>query len=371
MIKANAYERPWAMDLSGKKILLIKLRYIGDTLSILPIVSNLKEKVPDIVLDVMVNKGTEEVLAHQSGIRRVLAYDRYKAKKNIISSIKYHINIIKYLRYEKYDLIIDFTHGDRAAFLAFVTGAPVRITYQNASKISHLLMNRVVHADPEGMHIVDFQLESLRLIGLDGFDRQPRLRVPDSLQKKTDQRVKDLISSSESPIVAIHPGARGRLRQWSPVRYAEIARRLKETYQAHVILLGGPGEGELVEDVASHMGFSPLFKTTGLGLLEVGAWLRRCHLFIGNDSAPGHISASVGCPSITLFGPTFPHMWRPVGPENRILFKNVPCCGCRQETCIRPDNSCMDLIGVQEVWRDVEELLPIALQLKDLSVLSG
>jgi predicted lipopolysaccharide heptosyltransferase III len=359
------------MDLSGKRMLLIKLRYIGDTMSILPVVSNLREKVPDLALDVMVHKGTEELLAHQPGIRKVWAYDRYLAKKNIISSIKYHGYLINRLRFEKYDLVIDFSHGDRAAFLAFMTGSPVRITYQNASSLSRFLMNRVVHADPDRMHIVDFQLESLRLVGLDGFDGRLDLQIPGFLQKKIDNLMQDLIPSRESLVVAVHPGARGRLRRWSPVRYAEIARRLNNTYGARIVLLGGPGEGGLLEEVASEMDFSPTVKTTGLGLLELGALLHRCHLFIGNDSAPGHIAASVGCPTISLFGPTFPHMWRPFSPLNRVLFKNVPCCGCRQEHCIRPSDNCMDMIGVEEVWNEVEGLLPIAFQLKDLPALGG
>jgi len=115
--------------LKGKKVLIIKLRYIGDTLSIIPVVENLKAKAPDVTVDVMVNRGTEELVTHHPDIRKLWIYERRTAKKNILTSISYHKNLIKQLRSEKYDSVIDFTHGDRAAFLSFITGATQRITY--------------------------------------------------------------------------------------------------------------------------------------------------------------------------------------------------------------------------------------------------
>ena len=64
------------MDLNGKKIIIIKLRYIGDTISIIPIVENLKRNAPDTRLDIMVHKGTEEVLEFHPDIRKIWKYDR-------------------------------------------------------------------------------------------------------------------------------------------------------------------------------------------------------------------------------------------------------------------------------------------------------
>ena len=345
------------MDLDGKKVLIVKLRYIGDTLSIIPVVENLKEKVPDVILDVMVNKGTEEVLAYNPDIRKVWVYDRKLVKKNIFTSISYHNNFIKKLRVEQYDFIIDFTNGDRAAFLAFMTGAPLRITHENSSTLSHLLMNRFIRYDPFKYHIVDLQLQSLRFFGLDSFDSHLTLHIPEFISRNVDNILSDSGILSYPVKVVIHPGARGRLRQWRPERFAEIAFRLKEKYRAAIILVGGQGERDILEEVETHMGFPASFKSNTLSLLELGSLLERSQLFIGNDSAPGHMAAAVNCPNLTLFGPTYPHMWRPLSSVGKVVFKNVPCCGCRQETCIRPDKTCMDLIGVNEVWEKAERIM--------------
>ncbi|MFH1489347.1 MAG: glycosyltransferase family 9 protein, partial [Pseudomonadota bacterium] len=258
-------------DLKGKKILILKLRYIGDTLSLIPVIENLNEKAADLSVDVMVNRGTEEVLTTHPGIGKLWVYDRSKAKKNIISSISYHSHLIKSLRLEKYEVVIDFTHGDRAAFISFLTGASERISYRQSSGLSRLLMNHLIDEDPHKQHIVDYQLHALRAFGLDHFSRSATLHIPETVQERIDGLLAESGLGRDSPKVVIHPGARGKLRQWAPARFAEIARRFVEFYRADIILIGGSEEGDLVEEVQRFMGFSPALKTTRLSLLEMGA----------------------------------------------------------------------------------------------------
>lgn len=348
-------------DWKGKRILIVKLRYIGDTLSVVPVVENLAQKAPGASVDVLVNQGTEPVIAHHPGVRRVWVYDYALAKEKGWASFRYQFALIRDLRAERYDIVIDYTHGDRAALLCFLTGAPVRITHRHAGSLSRLLMNRFVDADPAMHHIVDHQLASLELLGLEKLDRTLSLHVPEAVHQRVDQRVERARLPRDRPWVVIHPGARGPLRMWRPERFAEIARRLQEHYGAAVILVGGPKEGAILQDVSACMPQAPALCTHDLSLLEMGDLLRRSTLFIGNDSAPGHLAAAVDCPTVSLFGPTFPHMWRPLSPGGEVLFKNVPCCGCRQETCIRPESTCMDRIGVDEVWERVRRVLDKAL----------
>lgn len=343
--------------LDGKKILIIKLRYIGDALGLLPVIENINAKTSDVQVDVMVNRGTEALLEPHPGIRKLWIYDRGKAKKSFITSIRYHMDLIRCLRFEKYDYVIDYTHGDRTAFLSFMTGAPQRITHQAATLLSRLLMNRIVPGDPDEQHIVEYQLLALKFLGLKDLKRTMTLVIPEDAVRKTE----DLLSSAginhDAPMVVIHPGARRRLRRWGPDRFAEIARRLKETYPVSILLIGGPGDGELLDETEANMGFRPSYKSTSLSLQELAALLRKSRLLIGNDTAPGHIAAAVHCPSLILFGPTFPKLWRPYSPVGEVIFKDVPCCGCLQESCIRPEMNCLDMIEVEEVWEKVEQML--------------
>jgi len=338
------------MELSGKRILIVKLRYIGDTLSVVPVLESLAREAPGASVDVLVNRGTESVVAHHPDIRKVWVYDYGRAKDGFWNAMTYQAGLIRRLRSARYDIVIDFTHGDRAAFLCRAIGAPVRITHAHASRLSRLLMNRFVDSDPNENHIVDHQLASLRVLGLEGAHRALSLHVPPAVVQEVDRVVREAGLPSDRPWVAMHPGARGELRQWRPERFARVAGKLGGIFGTPILLLGGPGEEELLARVACRMEVAPALQTATLSLLEMGELLRRCALFLGNDSAPGHLAAAAGCPTVSLFGPTFPHMWRPLSPHGEVVFKNVACCGCRQETCLRPESSCMDLIGVEEVW---------------------
>ena len=152
---------------------------------------------------------------------------------------------------------------------------------------------------------------------------------------------------------------------WKHERFAETARRLRDRYGASIILLGGAHEAGILKRVVSAMGFAPDLCSCELSLLETAEILRRSTLFLGNDSAPGHMAAAVQCPTVSLFGPTFPHMWRPLSPGGEVVFKNVSCCGCRQLTCSRPHSQCMDIIETDEVWAAVQRVMDRALDSRE------
>jgi predicted lipopolysaccharide heptosyltransferase III len=347
------------MRINNSKILIIKLSYIGDTVTLIPVINNLKEKVPDATLDVMVNRGTEELLTYHPYIRNIYAYDRQLAKGRFFNSISYHLKLFRILRSEQYDVVIDFTLGDRSAFISLITGASTRISYQCATKISHLLMNHFIAINPLEHHIVDFQLEALRFFGLQDFRRPYEIYIPDQIQVRIDHLLDQAGVSGRPLNIAIHPGAGKKARQWRPERFGEIAQRLRAKYNARIILLGGPEDQNIVDVVEDRLVSDAALKFSDLSLLEMAALLKRCHLFIGNDTAPGHIAAGVQCPTLTLFGPNLPLLWRPISPHGDVLFKDLPCCRCRHEVelCIRPENNCMDMITVDEVWEKAEDLL--------------
>ncbi len=348
------------MTLEGKKILILQLLYIGDTIAIIPLVENLKNSVPFLAVDIMVNQGTESLLAHHPDIRKVWTYDRKSAKRNILSELRYSANLIKRLRSEKYDVVISLTVGDRASFLSFATGAPLRLTHYSPSRLSRFLMNQFVHLEGDKpLHFVDYNLELLRFWGISNYHKNFRIHIPQTVAADIDRQLAAAGINKAPLMVAIHPGARKKMRQWPPERFARIARLLRERYQAAIILVGGPDEEGIVDKMEENMGFQPAFRSTGLSLLELAALFARCHLFLGNDSAPGHIAAAVNCPTLTLFGPNFPQLCQPIGPRAAVIFKNLPCCGCRheEEFCLHPQDTCMQQIEVDEVWEKIEALL--------------
>ncbi len=345
------------IHLLQQKILIIKLQYVGDTMGVIPVVADLKRHAPGLTVDVLIHAECAPLIAHYPDIRKVWVYDREQAKKSFFSAIAYHLPLIRTLRREKYDIVIALTQGDRAFFLSRATGAPLRLSY-NINTLLTRMMNAFSVQRADRRHFVEIDVDTLSYLGIENRDIQLMIPIPQDIRVKIRSEL-SLGTAADGLRVAIHPGARKKMRQWKPERFAQIASRLHEQYGASIILLGGPGEDQLLNAIESRMGFPAVLKSCNLALIDMAAVFSECQLFIGNDSGPGHIAAAVGCPTLSLFGPNYPKICRPYIASGEVIFKNLDCCGCRQEEhlCVRPDNTCMDLIEVDEVWLKIKMML--------------
>jgi heptosyltransferase III len=122
--------------------------------------------------------------------------------------------------------------------------------------------------------------------------------------------------------VAIHPGSGAAEKCWPISRFAEVIKRLWE--QGHpVLLLSGPADIKRIDDLLQQLPLSPpseMFKLlTNAPLLEVAQHLQQCKCYLGNDSGITHLSALLGVPTVAIFGPTDPKIWRPVGSSVKVI----------------------------------------------------
>jgi len=338
------------------KVLIIKLRYIGDTLTLLPVLRAIKQNKPEARVSLMIYKGTEGILAYQKGIAEIILLDRREMKqRSLFKRFSYDLKTLREVYKKKFDWVIDLTSSDRSGFISWATRSRLRIGAPLGNPLERFAYHRLIEADPQKTHILDYQLASLKEFGLAVQEPDTTIFIPEEITKKIDEQW--ILTNNSKPLVIIHPGARKPRRQWREEHFAQIADRLKAKYNARIFLIGGPGEESILDRVEGQMAQKPEAQTTSLPLIEVAALLNRAQLFIGNDTATGHIAAGVGTPHIILFGPTFPHLWAPKGAKGISIFKSPDCCGCRQASCLQKDNPCMDWIGVEDVWEAVGELL--------------
>ena len=163
-------------------------------------------------------------------------------------------------------------------------------------------------------HITEHLLEPLKQMGIEAADAQPRIHISrDVLHGFADQA---LPAGGAAP-VAVHPGSGGRHKCWPLVNYVALIRELSARQQSVVILLG-PAETE-IETALGPLAVDGAALVRPPGPWELASILARSALFIGNDSGPGHLAAAVGTPTLSLFGPTDPKRWCPVGPRCRVL----------------------------------------------------
>ncbi len=163
----------------------------------------------------------------------------------------------------------------------------------------------------------------------------------------------DTQTTRSKPFVAIHPGSGAAEKCWPVSRFAEIIKRLWKKSQP-VLLLSGPADIGRVDDLLKLLSPPPaphMFKMLASApLLEVAQYLRLCRCYLGNDSGITHLAAMLGVPTVAIFGPTDPQIWRPVGPFVTVIQKQTleevtvddalnPCM-----TCMMIGEKCADLL---------------------------
>ncbi|MCB9549098.1 MAG: glycosyltransferase family 9 protein [Myxococcales bacterium] len=157
------------------------------------------------------------------------------------------------------------------------------------------------------------------------------------------------------PIAVIAPGAGHATKRWPAERFAAVGRLLAAAGLA-VVVVGGPGEGPLLERVAGPTGrVLPITEP----LDRVAALVATAAVAVGNDSGVLHLAASVATPFVALFGPTPPGRWAPRGSQGRVVAHELPCAPCSdhgRRPCRLGSTACLVGVSVEAVQHALEGL---------------
>jgi heptosyltransferase-2 len=151
-------------------------------------------------------------------------------------------------------------------------------------------------------------------------------------------------------VVGVAPGAAyGPAKRWFPERFAAVADRLIEEFSVVIVLFGSAADRETTKTISRHARH-PLIDLAGATTLKDAiSIMSMCRLFISNDSGLMHVAGALGTPVLAIFGSTNPVATSPIGENNIIIHKDLPCSPCLKEVC--PENfQCMDMITVDDVY---------------------
>lgn len=299
-----------------KRILIIKLRHIGDVLLTVPTIRALKENFPDANISALVNKGTEEMLCDNPLLDEIIVYDRNIKGLPISQKIKGEINFILGLRKRGFDLAVDLTSGDRPAILSYLSGARYRIGNNPKRKGflgKRLLYTHLAHVDQKRRHTVEYNLDIVREFGIDTKDKTVDFYFNNEDEKYIDNFLKKNKVSENNILVHVHPTSRWLFKTWNDKSMAEIIDYLQIKKKTRVIVTSSPEKKEFdkakkILELSKSNPLELLGKTT---LKQLGALSKRAALFFGVDSAPMHIAAAVDTPVVALFGPSGAFHWGP------------------------------------------------------------
>jgi len=340
-----------------KKILVLRTAYIGDVVMTLPVLAPLKSAFPNAELVFLTSHGAASVLKEHPAVDRVIEYDAswfYRQPKLIALDKKREI--IKQLRRERFDLVIDFRGDIRDIyFLAYRSKAKHRISYGSGGGAYWLTQ---VIPLREIKHRVQFHLDILRELKIPIFDEIPKIYLTVAEKQTALNRLQALgVDSEQDVLIGIHSGARMPLKRWAPDRYAELISRILKTKLGKIVLLSVP-------ELQNRTDEKTPIRVSNLSLRELAAVLSYCRVLVCNDSAPMHLAAAVGTNCVAIFGPsksdeTGPDYAKAYGSGHLVIEKPYSCrATCDEATChytIYQD--CMKTISVDEVFESLEKII--------------
>ena len=332
-----------------RNILIIKLRYIGDVLLATPTIRAIKAARPDVHVAMMVNRDTEEVLSGNPDMDEILVLDK--------GSLAAQWWLIAGLRRRRFDTVIDLTDGDRSAFLSWISGAPVRIGFNDEHRWRGRCYTQVVQPARGVQHRIDRDLEVLKPMSIPAGSKDPQLWLTPEEENSADQLLDQLGIQRSQSIVILQPGARYWFKAWPPERFAELADRLMSQYGCQVLIGGSCQDIDLAQQIRQMAKSSPVIMAGHTTIKQFAAIAKKSALFVGSDSGAMHIASAVGTPVVALFGPSSPREWGPRGGPVEVLYKGLDCRSCFHPTCRRGEENCMKLIAVDEVMSASSRLM--------------
>jgi predicted lipopolysaccharide heptosyltransferase III len=329
-------------------ILVIKLRYLGDVLLATPALEALKGAYRSARVIMVVNGGTESILAGNPHVDEILPLNR--------GSIAAQWRFLTDLRRRRADLAIDLTDADRSAFLTWISRAPVRIGFNDEGRFRGRCYTTVVQGKP-GLHRIERDLAALLPLNIAAAEKTPRLWLTEDDERSAEQLLNRLGLHDQESFVTLQPGARYWFKAWPPERFAALTDLLSSEYGCRVVLGGSTDEHALVQEIIKQSKSRPIGMAGLADVRTFAAVLKRARLFVGNDSGAMHIAAAVGTPVVALFGPSNPGEWGPRGTASEVLYKGLDCRVCFHPTCDRGEQSCMKLISVEAVFSSIRRLM--------------
>jgi predicted lipopolysaccharide heptosyltransferase III len=312
------------------RVLVVRLRSIGDTVLATPSLIALRRFLPEAQIDILLEDWVAPLLEDSDLIDNIISIpnknslpvnkDKMSAKD--LSSIR--LLRAWSLRKTKYDVAINLHGGTTAAFFVRVSGARARVGYNNY-QYNFLYTHRAPDSSQfwqqEHVQSAEQQLALLGSVGVPVSDKpKSQLVVTESARNSVENRLaKSKIQNPKSKIALVHPAAAFASKQWATEKFARVAEFLFDK-GLNTVAVAAPGEREVLENLKQQARV-PIITFEDLSLPAITALASRAELFVGNDSGIAHIAAAVETPTVVIFGSSNIHHWRPwTNAPNEIVY---------------------------------------------------
>ena len=355
---AGSFESPDAEALAPprwdwsavRKVLVIRLRSIGDTVLTTPSLYALRRFLPQASIHILLEDWVAPLLAGSPLVDQVISIPRHGSSARA--------RIARELHRTGYDVVYNLHGGTTATFLTRASGATHRVGFNHYQYAR--LHNHVAPASQEiwsrpTLHSVEQQLALIGWTGVPVSDRPAtQLAVTENAQQEISRRLS--AEHVNSPLALIHPAAALETKRWPTENFARIVEAMAERGLTPSVIVS-PKERSVLDSLLSQTS-ARLITFDNLALPEVTALAARARLFIGNDSGIAHIAAAVNTPCVVVFGSSNVAHWRPwTTNKSEVVREELPCQPCHGYSCSEFEKpQCILTVPVERVVAAIDRI---------------
>jgi heptosyltransferase-2 len=338
-----------------RRILLVRTDRIGDVLISTPVIKALRDHYPASYIAMMVSPYTRELVEGNPYLDSVIVFDKDKKDAGFLGTLSFSNKLKKM----KFDAVIVLHPTLRVHLICFLAGIRERIGYDR--KAPYFLTKTFAHTKQEGRkHEVEYNFDLLAPLGIFEASRDLYMPIKETSERFVEGFLKDIGLSEKDKIVAVNPAASCISRRWPLQKFAHLIDQLITTYDVKVLIVADTIHRFLSEEVVRLAHTNPLDCSGRFNLSELASLIKRCALFISNDSGPVHIAVAVGTPVVAIFGRNQPGLslrrWGPLGKRDVVLHKETNCHPCLAHDC-KSQFKCLEAITVEEVLEHAGQIL--------------
>jgi ADP-heptose:LPS heptosyltransferase/GT2 family glycosyltransferase len=358
-----------------RRILVVKVDHIGDFMTALPPIRRLKEHFPNARIAVLASGTVRSFAALDDSIDEIIDFNFFHVRSALGQRELDEAELTalaERLAPYRFDLAIDLRKHLDTRELLRCAGAKVTAGYDHDGQFPWLDISLEWESDrrmqQKRYHVTDDLLHLVETVATAG--RADRVGIrPEAVAKlrATATIPEDVAHFLDGPVVCIHAGAGNEMKQWPIAYFATLIDMLITRNKVRILLIGGPDEAEIeTELLAAVENADRVMSLVGkLPLHVLPAVIAGCSLYVGNDSGPKHIAASVGIPTVGIHSGTVdPIEWAPMGERSVAVARAMSCSPCylnRLDHCSR-GLACMRELEPQSVHRVCEMMLATAVQ---------
>lgn len=340
-----------------RSVLILKPCCLGDVLLTTPLVAAIRTHYPEATITYGVGQWSRPMIATSQHVDAIVTLpDRWTPGALLA--------VARALRERAFDAVFVPDRSPTLTLLAWLAGIPQRIGLDSAGR--GFAYTHRVPVSSIVMHEADVYRQLAPAVGLPSAPHR-LFFFPSAEDAAQAEALVARYHITDRPLIVLHPGGGQNpgmtlhRKRWLPQRWAAVADALIDQHAAQVLLVGGPGDQEVVAIVAQAMRSEAIVLVQQWRWGVLGALLDRCDLFLGHDTGMMHLATAVGAPTVAVFGPSDPQIYGPYGPVSSYVWRPTPESPCFYEGVATPDcpcaEQCMRNVAVADVLQAAERLL--------------